>query len=175
MIAPTDGADSWCTFQKACAKGKLKEYRHKPALPQDVRDAILPVYEALSKDDLLTRCLGGFNQNSNESVNSVIWKIAPKISSEGPEVVEIAANIACSTFNEGAMAYLDNMQVLNLKIGNEAHKWCVFADQQRVDAADRRAQESTRETRSARRLQRLAAENILADAEGLQYGAGTAE
>lgn len=77
------GADSWCTFQKACAEGKLNEYRHKPPLSQDVRDAILPVYEALSTDDLLTRCLGGYNQNSNESVNSVIWKIAPKISSEG--------------------------------------------------------------------------------------------
>ncbi|EFN81034.1 hypothetical protein EAI_05559 [Harpegnathos saltator] len=73
------------------------------------------------------------------------------------------------------MAYLDIMQLLHLKIGDKAHQWCVYADEQRVEAADRRAQESTREARSARRLERLAAEDILADAEGLQYGAETAE
>lgn len=37
------GANSWCTFQKVCTEGKLREYRHKAALPQDVQDAILPV------------------------------------------------------------------------------------------------------------------------------------
>ncbi|XP_024878379.1 uncharacterized protein LOC112458805 isoform X2 [Temnothorax curvispinosus] len=119
--------------------------------------------------------LGGYNQNCNESVNSVTWKIASKISSESAEVVEIAAYIACSTFNEGAMAYLNVMQVLNLKIGDKAQQWSVYADQQCVNAADLQAQESTRKARSARRLERFAAEDILADAEGLQYGAGTAE
>lgn len=49
----------------------------------------------------------------------------------------------------------------------------MLVDEQRVDA-DCRVQESTREA-TARRLQRLAAEDILANAEGLQYGARIAE
>ena len=32
-------------------------------------EAVKPVYEELGKDGLLTRCIGGFTQNSNESFN----------------------------------------------------------------------------------------------------------
>ncbi|KAG5312845.1 COX1 oxidase, partial [Acromyrmex insinuator] len=36
-----------------------------------------PVYEQLTTDDLLTRCIGGFTQNCNESFNSTVWAMAP--------------------------------------------------------------------------------------------------
>ena len=32
---------------------------------------------------LLKRCVGGFTQNNNESLNQIIWNIAPKIMSSG--------------------------------------------------------------------------------------------
>ncbi|KOC58607.1 hypothetical protein WH47_05564, partial [Habropoda laboriosa] len=51
---------------------------HKRALPEDVFKAILPIYGDLSNEDLLTRCIGGYTQNANESYNNLIWKIAPK-------------------------------------------------------------------------------------------------
>ena len=36
--------DRWCTWQKAKAHGKLAEYSHKPALGDDVFNAITPIY-----------------------------------------------------------------------------------------------------------------------------------
>jgi len=32
-----------------------------------IKNAIKPIYEYLSSDDLLNRCLGGYTQNSNKS------------------------------------------------------------------------------------------------------------
>lgn len=76
------GEASWCTWQKAKAFNKLAEYMHKPPMNKIVFDHIKPVYEELSRNDLLHRCLGGYTQNNNESFNSV-WSIAPKTTSSG--------------------------------------------------------------------------------------------
>ncbi|KAG8233603.1 hypothetical protein J437_LFUL001014 [Ladona fulva] len=73
------GADSWCTWQRANAKGPLAQYKHKDALLQIVLDVITPIYEDLSRKELLERCLGDFTQNNNESFSSLVWRIAPKI------------------------------------------------------------------------------------------------
>ena len=66
------GDDSWCTWQKAKAQGKLAEYSHKPALSDDVLIEIILVYEYLSSENLLQRCIGGFTQNNNASLNAFI-------------------------------------------------------------------------------------------------------
>lgn len=56
------GVESWCTWQHASAKRELASFKHyyKP-LPPDVLITIKPIYEDLSKDTLLKRCLVGFN------------------------------------------------------------------------------------------------------------------
>lgn len=93
------GEDSWCEWQKAAAANTLDSFKHSySALPTDVTEAIKPIYEDLSKDALLQRCLGGFTQNNNESLNQLIWKISPKSVSGTTIVVEIAANVAACTF-----------------------------------------------------------------------------
>lgn len=57
------GADSWCEWQKAAAANALDSFKHTySALPEDVLNAIKPIYEDLSKDALLERCVGGFTQ-----------------------------------------------------------------------------------------------------------------
>lgn len=51
------GEDSWCSWQKAKATNSLGDYEHKPAICNKVFEAIKPVYEELSNDDLLIRCI----------------------------------------------------------------------------------------------------------------------
>ena len=65
------GADSWCKWRKAEALGTEPEAHPHPLHP-DVQKEILPIYEDLSRDDLLERCLGGHTQNANESFNSTV-------------------------------------------------------------------------------------------------------
>jgi len=47
----------------------------------------------LTADDLLTRCIGGFTQNSNESLNSTVWAMAPKTLNSSKKIIDIAVNI----------------------------------------------------------------------------------
>lgn len=150
---PSD-ADTWCEWQ-----------------PNDVLKAIKPIYEDLSKDALLERCLGGFTQNSNESVNQLIWKIAPKTESSSTNIVEIAAYVAASTFNEGATAYLAFMEDIGISTGPSSHSWAQFVDETRMNRADERAQKQTKEDRIRRRLeQKDALDNL--DESSVLYGPG---
>ena len=68
------GKDSWCEYQIAkAAKKNVKCFVHsyKP-LPSKVLEVIKPIYEDLSKYELLERCIEGFTQNSNESFNQIV-------------------------------------------------------------------------------------------------------
>ena len=66
------GDDSWCTWQKAKAQGKLAQYSHEPALSDDVLSEMAAVYKDLSSENLLQRCIGGFTQNNNEHLKALI-------------------------------------------------------------------------------------------------------
>lgn len=85
------GADSWCKWRVTEGAGKLKDFNHPPPLHPDVEKHLIPIYDDLSREDLLTRCLGGHTQNANESYNSTIWRLAPKHLNSGIKIVEIAA------------------------------------------------------------------------------------
>ncbi|GBN78541.1 hypothetical protein AVEN_151640-1 [Araneus ventricosus] len=70
------GETSWCKYHQAVSKGTTEQN----SLPPAVMDAIKPIFNSLSHPELLNRCLGAYTQNTNESLNSVIWQICPKIS-----------------------------------------------------------------------------------------------
>ena len=87
------GEDSWCKWRKAEANNELDQFHHKPPLKPEVQDAIKPIFEDLSKDDLLIRCLEAETQNDNKTLNSLIWTIAPKHLHSGSKIVEISIPI----------------------------------------------------------------------------------
>ncbi|GFV13335.1 uncharacterized protein TNCV_4182051 [Trichonephila clavipes] len=51
-----------------------------------------PVLADFSHPALLKKCLGGKTLNSNESLNSLIWKFCPKTIGSSLQIAEIAAN-----------------------------------------------------------------------------------
>lgn len=137
-------SDSWCSWQRAKATNTLNSYHQKPALYSDVTKAIEPIFRDLSSDDLLQRCVGGFTQNSNESLNNVIWRIASKISHSGVKIVNIAANIAICTFNCGAKSYHQVMDTLDIKAGRNADQQYEIEDGDRIAKAEKQTYSATR-------------------------------
>jgi len=107
------------------------------------------VYKDL-RDDLFNCCLGGFTQNNNENFNSAVWSIAPKTSSGGKKIVNIATNIATCIFNDGLSRIIKIMQVLQLTVG---HNFCVEADAHRVKAVKNAAQSCCRACTSFRKTE----------------------
>ena len=70
-------ADSWCLYQRDKVNG-TNYYKSKGALPVE-GSAILPIYNDLTKPEILSRCLHGKTQNANECFNGVIWQRIPML------------------------------------------------------------------------------------------------
>lgn len=69
-------------------------------LPATVRELIKPIFMDLTNDELSKKCLYRKTQNSNDSINNVIWKSWPKYIYVGRIVLEIGTPSAVINFNE---------------------------------------------------------------------------
>lgn len=169
-----EGINSWCTWQKAKAERTIKTYKHDPkhTLPSEVLRAIKPIYEDLSQQKLLERCVGGYTQNNNESLNNLIWKITPKIINSGSQIVQIAADIAACVFNDGAQSLLKIMQTMQIETGVNAHQWASFEDDRRLSWAERATASSTKEARTRAKKIKKDIFEASTSAEGELYGPG---
>ncbi|GFV30435.1 uncharacterized protein TNCV_99101 [Trichonephila clavipes] len=67
------GKDSWCYYLRALSCGKKPNEKYK-GLSNEVLNTIKPTYLELCTKELLTKCLHGKTQNSNECLNGVIWQ-----------------------------------------------------------------------------------------------------
>ncbi|GIY11775.1 uncharacterized protein CDAR_312281 [Caerostris darwini] len=115
---------------KVIENGTIDEFDHKnPPLNDKVLEVIKPIYESLSADSLLERCLGSETQNNNESLNSLIWTFAPKHIHAGPKTIEIATFFAVSIFNEGFIPILKILDVMVITIGPDANAFAARRDE----------------------------------------------
>lgn len=169
------GEDSWCSWQRAKATNTLAEYEHKPALAIEVYEAIKPIYEELTSEDLLTRCIGGYTQNNNESFNSTVWALAPKSISSGKTIVDVATDIAVCVFNDGFVSILHIIKAMNLEIGPNSYEMCLEIDKQRIKLAERSLSDRVKEARIASRSSRKEMQEQEDNLEGQLYGAGIAD
>ena len=92
-----EGENSWCGFQRDIAKG-TSDYIHKNPIPEAVANVILPTFEALSEESLLSRCMHGGTQNQNESINGLIWQRATKETHSSLPTVETATFLGVCPF-----------------------------------------------------------------------------
>ncbi|CAK9829653.1 hypothetical protein ANTRET_LOCUS6952 [Anthophora retusa] len=162
------GADSWCKWRVAQALGQ--EFDHPPPLHEDVRKHIRPIYEDLSRDDLLERFLGGHTQNANESFNAIVWRLAPKHLNGGLKIVEIAAFLAVGIFNEGFSFVLQTMQQLTITIGQQSKRFAENEDKRRIKQQERRSLHCTKEARASRKEEKAAELQLFEEEEDLFYG-----
>lgn len=169
------GENSWCSWQRAKSSNTLATYTHKSLMSDIVYEAIKPVYEQLTTDDLLTRCIGGFTQNSNESFNSTVWAMAPKTMNSGKIIIDIATNIASCVFNDGLISILHIIQVMGMKIGPKSHELCMDLDEKRIQKAERSLSEGAKQARIDLKTIRKAKQEQEIDEEGQLYGAGIAD
>lgn len=170
-----EGAESWCSWQRAVANGDISKYRHKPPLPQEILEAIQPIFENLSRDDLLQRCLGGYTQNNNESYNKSVWAIAPKCQSGSKRIIDIATDIAVLVFNDGLRSLMKVLETLRITIGPNCFNFCVETDAARIQLAERSLTDAAKEARKALTSSRKESGDNDLLLEGQLYGAGIAD
>jgi len=108
--------NSWRGFQRDLAKG-TSDYEHAHPLPSAVANAIHPVFEVLGDEDLLQCCLHVGTQNRNEAINALIWQHATKETHSGLPTVELAAYLAVSYYNDGAISIMHVLKELGITPG----------------------------------------------------------
>ncbi|XP_032681250.1 uncharacterized protein LOC116848839 [Odontomachus brunneus] len=168
-----EGFTSWCAWRKAEAAGTLNTFTHdKIPLNDEVLNVIRPIYEDLTTDDLLQRCLGSFTQHNNESLNSLIWTIVPKHLHCGKKTVEVATFLAVCLFNEGFHTILKIMDVMGLQIGQNAKFLADNRDNERVKCLEQRTSYESKEARIAKRQKKAGQHEFFEVEESLLYGPG---
>lgn len=167
------GEDSWCKFRVAESRGL--EYTHPPPLDATVAKYIFPIFEDLSRKDLLERCLGGHTQNANESFNATVWRLAPKHLHCGRKIIDIAAWIAAGIFNEGYLSVLRIMSSMDITIGPVCREIASRNDENRTKSQERRSRSLEQPATKLVKQQQLQRNELFEEEEGLSYRAGIAD
>ena len=100
----------WCKWQLDRIN-KTDKYKPKVNLPNCIKELIYPIFKDLSSDELLSKCLHGKTQNSNEAFHQIILTKCPK------SVVNLGVCSAVLAFNEGTEGIKIVIEKLGLKLG----------------------------------------------------------
>ena len=169
----------WCFYKQASAEGvdpeeKRKEGRHDLPLPKDASQVLLPLFERLTKADLLERCMSLGTSNANESLHAVIWRRAPKAVYSSRKTVEIAVALGVTQFNKGAQVLVDATEAV-IPQASSSRQLSVLADRMdtiRLRKADDSAKLETKSNRKRKVLLKMQAEAKKSEEEGHLYDPG---
>ncbi len=146
--------------------------KHTPKLPKDLGPFIKPVFTALSKRELLEKCVLGATQNQNESFNNIVWSRCPKTGYCSLVSVEIAVDLA-ATFNHGLEGLAPLIeQVIGSPPSAFTANYITSSDVKRCMKAGQKAECTSQRRRKSLRSKELAVEEKHVAEEGTTYEAG---
>lgn len=145
---------NWCPSKKGAGDPD------KNRLPDFVCDAIRPVFQTLTQDSLLQRCLHGGTQNTNESFHNIIWELCPKTIFVGRRRLCLAVADATILYNDGNCGRLDIFRRLGMQVGHYTSLCFRELDRNRVEAAQIQATEAAQFVRRQRALEAAARQDI---------------
>eukprot|EP00795_Rhopilema_esculentum_P017497 gene17497-9115_t len=167
------GSSSWCFWQRALAKeetpGKHSEHE---TLPTEVGKKLVPIFQRLSDDSLLKRCVRNKTQNPNESLHNIIWRLCPKTTFVGRKTLETAVMLAICQFTMGATFKVVLCQALNLTPGSTLELSAAKKDQERIKKAELAVRTETKKRRRVLKYKKKTTEQKRTVQEGEQYASG---
>jgi hypothetical protein len=162
-----DGEDSWCGYKR-----DESTYHHKNSIPKCIVDFIKPVFNDLSKKELLNKCTHGLTQNVNECLNGLIWDRCPKSTYVEQETLALATYLAILKFNEGDISFLKIFSELDITpdiFTNKGAEDCYTA---RIKLSARKSTEKVKKRRKTLRYLRKQYIDTSEEKEGATYEAG---
>ena len=140
--------------------------------PQTVVKHLKPIYQDLTSDTLLKKCLHGKTQNQNESFNGMVWERVPKTRYVALEKLEFGFYDAVANFNYGRKATLDILCELKLEPGNYTVNHCDQLNKARIANANYKATDSAQKNRKIIRGKKKSNEDKNKQKEGVSYEPG---
>jgi len=146
----------------------------KKAGKRDVLENVLekPIFNDLSKDSLLEKCVDGLTQNQNECFNGYVWKRIPKDTYTGFDQFKFGIFDAVGVFNIGRKATLRTYERLGTKKGHYTTQGCISQKQGRLYHAEYKSKLTSRVSRKKIRGKKKSKNDKNKAAEGKTYKAG---
>ena len=145
QFCPRD-KESWCLYQSDKVTGK-DTYKKKLSLPSAIKELLLPIWRDLSDGDLLSKCLDGYTQNSNEALNGMIWKKCPKDVYVSRKILELGVSSAVIEFNDGRCGLKPVFEYLGLPISNYMRESFRQRDCERIKNVGRKCSDKGKKSR----------------------------
>ncbi|CAN7939170.1 unnamed protein product [Ixodes hexagonus] len=146
-----NGPSSWCGYNRSLSEGNPETYSHRNSLPTAVLEAIKPVFQALSSPGLLSKCLHGRTQNTNESLNQLIWCRCPKKTFVDADTVKIATYDAVAHYNDENASRNAVLNALGITPGVFCEIALSRLDKERVEKTEFRSSTENKERRRRKR------------------------
>ena len=169
-----EGKMSWCIYQRETYLNVKDDDRtkHKGELSMECAKLLEPLYNRLTKPDLLERCIRMKTQNANECFNSQVWMRCPKGVNTSLSTVETAVAMASLDFNCGATGYSKLLEELSIDSGSHLTRYITSCTARRITNAAKKSSESVKKSRKRHKLVRAGLADKRNKTEGLLYKAG---
>ncbi|CAF3311856.1 unnamed protein product, partial [Rotaria sp. Silwood2] len=131
-------SNTWCFYHKIKSQSNnnncsiKKQKKNQSYLDPIFREVLEPMILKLTAKQLLRRCLRGITQNSNESLNSVVWSILTKSKHHGFRTVRGSAALAAMYFNSGSSILIDYFKQHGIKTSEALLKHLFEKDKKRI-------------------------------------------
>ncbi|MBX9702962.1 MAG: hypothetical protein K2X39_02290, partial [Silvanigrellaceae bacterium] len=165
------GITSWCKFNKDKANS-TNTYKPGPGLPLDVVYKIRHVFEELTKEDELKKCLHGKTQNANESFHGKIWDRIPKTKYVSLTLLKFGVYDAVANFNIGMKSSILIYEKLNMVPGFYTIKGSNDINKTRIKWSIYKLKPDNKLHRQKLRAKKLKKSDKVSEKESKTYEAG---
>ncbi|XP_070174254.1 uncharacterized protein [Littorina saxatilis] len=170
--------DTWSFYQKALISGEEppahKDNACHTYLAPEVAEKMVPVFRRMSDEALLKRMQDGGTQDTNESLNNLVWLRCPKTIFMGKGRVDGATARAVAVFNEGAFEITRVLNSLYVDLAQSTLESLDKRDRRRICQVHAAATAHARDQRRDYARQRHVAVRAEHAREGQVYGPGMA-
>ena len=113
-------------------------------MPLVIHQLVKPNFLDLSNETLLSKCLHGKTQNTNESINNIIWTKCPKNIYVQRNVLEMGVSFAVNNFNDGNCGILNVFKNAGIDTGYFTKQFCLRKDECRIQRMNKKANEQSK-------------------------------
>ena len=168
------GEKSWCFWQRAIATSKDPgSHKEHDTLPSEIGKKLVPIFQRLSDENLLKRCMRTKTQNPNESLHSTIWKYCPKAIFVGRKTMETAVSLAVCRFSMGSSFQQTLCRIVGIQSGSFLKQANIEQDSQRLLLAEKKHTKAWKKRRRELKYKNSNLNQKMAVKEGETYAAGS--
>ena len=161
------GPDTWCKYWK-----DPENYQAKKGMPIVIHQLVKPMFTDLSNESLLLKCLHGKTQNTNESINNIIWTKCPQNIYVERNVLEMGVASAVINFNDGNCGILNVFTNDGMQAVYFTKMFCLKKDESRIQRMDKKTNKQTKQQRKRLTVIRKNIVDKNKEKEGVFYESG---